>query len=149
MGKRLHFSALHLEGLKKFNYLGSNNPLMKQRNGKRAWKSDKMGGHRGGRQRRHCEDLAWHRCATCIKPEHIDCFLAHGVKDGSLHSFESSILHLLEVLISQIVHMCLVRLWGCSAPLASPWWQYWLQHNWETHNGDLRGESWKQASESQ
>lgn len=51
MGKRLHFSAIHLEGLKRFIYLGSNKPLMKQRNGKRAWKSDKMRGHPGGGDR--------------------------------------------------------------------------------------------------
>lgn len=48
MGKWLHFSAIHLEGLKKFNYLGSNNPLMKQQNGKRTLKSDKIRGHGGG-----------------------------------------------------------------------------------------------------
>lgn len=57
MGKWLHFSAIHLEGLKKFNYLGSNNPLMKQQNGKRALKSDKIRGH-GGEWQQHCEDLA-------------------------------------------------------------------------------------------
>lgn len=125
----------------------------------RWWNSEMANAHesltkwedtRGGgtEWQRHCEDLAWHACATCTKPVGIDCLSAHGVKDGSLHSFGSSILHLLEVLISQIVHVCLVRLWGCSAPLASLRWQYWLRHNWETHNGDLQGESWKQACES-
>lgn len=109
MGKWVQFSAIHLEDQKRFNYLSSNNPIMKRQHGKCYKMSSPLEVQSGNsssewgwvaQQPTLCRFSLSYVCYM-YKTDRCDVHQHTKWKSRAPHCLGSSILHLLEVLISQ------------------------------------------------